>query len=104
MPMPKIEVIRARAPETIGDREPRWIVDVDYGAFQVGIPLPRVKENRARAPRVTKWVNAPQPLHGAKSHSHAAPDELTGYIEVTEAKLPKEFHLSNVVTFPKNTA
>jgi hypothetical protein len=30
--------------------------------------------------------------------------ELTGYIGVTEAKLPKEFHLSNVVTFPKKTA
>ena len=30
--------------------------------------------------------------------------ELTGYIEITEAKLPKEFHLSNVVTFPKKTA
>jgi hypothetical protein len=30
--------------------------------------------------------------------------ELTGYIGVTEAKLPKEFHLSNVVTFPKKSA
>jgi hypothetical protein len=30
--------------------------------------------------------------------------ELTGYIGITEAKLPKEFHLSNVVTFPKKTA
>ena len=30
--------------------------------------------------------------------------DLTGYIGVTEAKLPKEFHLSNVVTFPKKTA
>ena len=30
--------------------------------------------------------------------------ELTGYIGVTEAKLPKEFHLSNVITFPKKTA
>jgi len=30
--------------------------------------------------------------------------ELTGYIEITEAKLPKEFHLSNVLTFPKKTA
>jgi hypothetical protein len=30
--------------------------------------------------------------------------ELTGYIGVAEAKLPKEFHLSNVVTFPKKTA
>ena len=30
--------------------------------------------------------------------------ELTGYIGMTEAKLPKEFHLSNVVTFPKKTA
>jgi hypothetical protein len=29
---------------------------------------------------------------------------LTGYIGVTEAKLPKEFHLSNVVTFPKKSA
>jgi hypothetical protein len=28
----------------------------------------------------------------------------TGYIGVTEAKLPKGFHLSNVVTFPKKTA
>jgi hypothetical protein len=30
--------------------------------------------------------------------------ELTGYIGVTEAKLPKEFHFSNVVTFPKKSA
>lgn len=30
--------------------------------------------------------------------------DLTGYIGVTEATLPKEFHLSNVVTFPKKTA
>ncbi len=30
--------------------------------------------------------------------------ELTGHIGITEAKLPKEFHLSNVVTFPKKSA
>jgi len=30
--------------------------------------------------------------------------ELTGYIGITEAKLPKQFHLSNVVTFPKKSA
>jgi hypothetical protein len=30
--------------------------------------------------------------------------ELTGYIGVTEAKLPKTFHLSKVVTFPKKSA
>jgi hypothetical protein len=30
--------------------------------------------------------------------------ELTRYVGITEAKLPKEFHLSNVVTFPKKTA
>ena len=30
--------------------------------------------------------------------------ELTGHIGITEAKLPKEFHLSNVVTFPKKIA
>jgi hypothetical protein len=30
--------------------------------------------------------------------------ELTGYTGITEAKLPKEFYLSNVVTFPKKTA
>jgi hypothetical protein len=29
---------------------------------------------------------------------------LTGYIGVREAKLPKEFYLSRVVTFPKKTA
>jgi hypothetical protein len=38
--MPKVEVIRARAPATINDREPHWLVDVDYGAFQVSIPIP----------------------------------------------------------------
>jgi hypothetical protein len=27
--------------------------------------------------------------------------ELTGYIRIIEGKLPKEFHLSNVVRFPK---
>ena len=30
--------------------------------------------------------------------------ELTGYIGIMESKVPKEFHLSNVVTFPKKTA
>jgi len=30
--------------------------------------------------------------------------ELTGYIGITEGKVPKEFHLSNVVTFPKKSA
>ena len=30
--------------------------------------------------------------------------ELTGCIGITEGKVPKEFHLSNVVTFPKKTA
>jgi hypothetical protein len=30
--------------------------------------------------------------------------ELTSYIGITEAKLPKEFHLSNVVAFPNKTA
>jgi hypothetical protein len=29
--------------------------------------------------------------------------ELTGYIGITEAKLPKEFHLSSVVTFPEKS-
>jgi hypothetical protein len=40
MPMPKIEVKRARASATISDREPHWVLDVDYGAFEVQIPLP----------------------------------------------------------------
>ena len=39
---------------------------------------------------------------------NATPDRCpvrdSGYIGVTEAKLPKEFHLSNAVTFPKKTA
>jgi DNA primase len=30
--------------------------------------------------------------------------ELTGYIGIIEGKVPKEFHLSRVVTFPKKTA
>jgi hypothetical protein len=40
-----------------------------------------------------------------RRYSYQAPDrQLTGYIGKMEAKLPKEFHLSNVVTFPKKTA
>ncbi len=39
---------------------------------------------------------------GLCRHSYQAPTgELAGYIGVTEAKLPKDFHLSNVVTFPR---
>jgi hypothetical protein len=30
--------------------------------------------------------------------------ELTGYIAITEAKLPEEFHPYNVVTFPMKSA
>jgi hypothetical protein len=30
--------------------------------------------------------------------------EPTGYIGITETKLPKEFQLSNVVAFPKKAA
>jgi hypothetical protein len=30
--------------------------------------------------------------------------ELTGYIGITEGTVPKEFHLSNVVTSPKKSA
>jgi hypothetical protein len=30
--------------------------------------------------------------------------ELTGYIGIAEGKVPKEFHLSRVVTFPKKSA
>ena len=30
--------------------------------------------------------------------------ELTDYIGIAEAKLPKEFHLSNMVIFPKKSA
>lgn len=30
--------------------------------------------------------------------------ELTGYIGITEGKVPKEFHLSRRVTFPKKSA
>jgi len=37
-----------------------------------------------------------------RRHSNRLPTgELTGYIGITEAKLPKEFDLSNLVTFPK---
>jgi hypothetical protein len=38
--MPKIEVKRAQASATISDREPHWEAVVDYGAFEVNIPLP----------------------------------------------------------------
>jgi hypothetical protein len=30
--------------------------------------------------------------------------ELTGYIGIAEGEVPKEFHLSRVVTFPKKSA
>src|ERR1700677_1231189 len=40
-PMPKIEVKRVQASMTISDMEPpHWVAVVDYGAFEVEIPLP----------------------------------------------------------------
>jgi hypothetical protein len=39
-PMPKVEAKRTRATMTKTDFEPHWLVDVDYGAFEVSIPLP----------------------------------------------------------------
>jgi hypothetical protein len=38
--MPKIEVKRVQASMTISDMEPHWVAVVDYGAFEVEIPLP----------------------------------------------------------------
>jgi hypothetical protein len=38
--MPKIEVKKVRANMTISDMEPHWEAVVDYGAFEVNIPLP----------------------------------------------------------------
>jgi hypothetical protein len=38
--MPKIEVKRLVSSMTINDMEPHWIAVVDYGAFEVNIPLP----------------------------------------------------------------
>jgi hypothetical protein len=38
--MPKIEVKRVQASMTMSDMEPHWVVVVDYGAFEVEIPLP----------------------------------------------------------------
>jgi hypothetical protein len=38
--MPKIEVKKVQATMTIDDMEPHWEAVVDYGAFEVKIPLP----------------------------------------------------------------
>ena len=38
--MPKIEVKRVLANMTRSDMEPHWEAVVDYGAFEVNIPLP----------------------------------------------------------------
>jgi hypothetical protein len=38
--MPKVEVKQVRANMTINDMEPHWEAVVDYGAFEVSIPLP----------------------------------------------------------------
>ena len=38
--MPTIEVKRVQASMTISDMEPHWVAVVDYGAFEVEIPLP----------------------------------------------------------------
>jgi hypothetical protein len=40
MQMPKVEVKQVRANMTINDMEPHWEAVVDYGAFEVSIPLP----------------------------------------------------------------
>jgi hypothetical protein len=66
--MPKIEVKRARASATISDREPHWIVDVDYGAFEVQIPIPahylaaddfQTQRRQASHPDTIKLRNSP---------------------------------------------
>ena len=38
--MAKIEVKQVRATMTIDDRKPHWEAVVDYGAFEVALPLP----------------------------------------------------------------
>ncbi len=38
--MAKIEVKQVRATMTIDDRKPHWEAVVDYGAFEVVLPLP----------------------------------------------------------------
>ena len=38
--MSNVEVKQVRANMTINDMEPHWEVVVDYGAFEVSIPLP----------------------------------------------------------------
>jgi hypothetical protein len=38
--MPKIEVKKVQATSTIGELEPHWEAVVDYGGFEVCIPLP----------------------------------------------------------------
>jgi hypothetical protein len=39
-----------------------------------------------------------------KGYARLSTGELTGYGESPRRSSPKEFHLSNVVTFPKKTA
>jgi hypothetical protein len=51
------------------------------------------------------WENRYYAPKGMMKGYVAIPIRLpTGYIGITEAKLPKEFHLSNMVTYPKKTA
>jgi hypothetical protein len=51
------------------------------------------------------WIRPKGHDERLRCHSHQAPDGRTDRLHWGDrGKLPKEFHLSNVVTFPKKTA
>ena len=68
--------------------------------FRSDIPAPNIEasERAARA-----GIGYAPKAHDERSRQ-VPTGELTDYIEIVEAKLPKEFHLSKVVIFPKKMA
>jgi hypothetical protein len=63
---------------------------------------PSAQPAKTAAHGLSCWLCAEGYDEELRRHSYQAADRRTH--RLTEAKLPKEFHLSNVVKFPKKTA
>jgi len=61
------------------------------------------KEQKPNKPPETSRMRTLITLRDVAIPIRLSTGELTGYIGVTEAKPPKEFHLSSVVTFPEKS-
>jgi hypothetical protein len=79
--MAKIEVKRVFANITKGDMQPHWVCAVDYGAFEVNIPLPaRYLNDDDAETRTHEFVEAMESLGKA----------LLDFAHQTRTQMPRD--------------